>query len=159
MFNPKKTIEMKLNKTVFMLLAALMTFVAASASDRIYHDGSMLPAPAKALLEKNFKAKVSIVKVDKDFGRVSDYEVVLTDGTEVTFDRSGNWTEIETSIDKSVPSAFVPKAMSEFVKKNHKDTKIVGLEKKGSRGGYEAVFSNGIEARFDSQGNFLRYDD
>lgn len=35
----------------------------------------------------------------------------------------------------------------------------MGLEKKGTRGGYEATLSNGIEARFDSQGNFLRYDD
>lgn len=150
---------MKFRKTIFMFFAALMTFVAASASDRIYHDDSMLPAPAKAMLEKNFKAKVSIVKVDRDFGRVSDYEVVLTDGTEVTFDRSGNWTEIETSIDKSVPGAFIPKAMNEFVKKNHNGTKVVGLEKKGTRGGYEATLSNGIEARFDAQGNFLRYDD
>lgn len=150
---------MKLKKSILLVVALIMGVVAATASDRIYHDDSALPAPAKAMLQKNFKAKVSIVKVDTDFGRVSEYEVVLTDGTEVSFDRSGNWKEIETSIEKNVPSAFVPKAMEEYVKKNHKGTKIVGLEKKGARGGYEATLSNGIEARFDAQGNFLRYDD
>lgn len=149
---------MKLKKTILSIIALVISVIAATASDRIYHDDSTLPTPAKAMLVKNFKAKVSIVKVDKDFGRVSEYEVVLTDGSEITFDRSGNWKEIETSYDKEVPSAFIPKPMSEYVKKNHKGAKIVGLEKKGSRG-YEVALSDGIEARFDSQGNFLRYDD
>lgn len=150
---------MKLKKIIMALVVLFAGTAAVSAADKVYHDDSMLPAPAKAMIKKNFKAGVTLVKVDTDFGRVSEYEAILSDGTEVSFDRSGNWKEVETSVDKSVPSSLVPKAMAEYVKKNHKDSRIVGLEKKGTRGGYEATLSNGIEARFDAQGNFLRYDD
>ena len=146
-----------MKKALLALVALIMSVSIASAGDKYYHNDSPLPQAAKATISKNFKAKVSVVKVDKDFGRISEYDVVLTDGTEISFDRSGNWKEIETSADKSVPAVFVPKAMADYVKKNHKGASIVGLEKK-SRGGYEATLSNGIEARFDAQGNFLRYD-
>ena len=62
------------------------------------------------------------MKIDKDFGRISEYEATLTDGSEITFDRDGNWKEIETNIEKSVPYAFVPTAISTFVKKNNPGT-------------------------------------
>ncbi len=147
-----------MKKALLAIVAIILSVSFAYAGDKYYHDDSPLPQAAKATISKNFKAKVSVVKVDKDFGRISEYDVVLTDGTEISFDRSGNWKEIETSADKSVPAAFIPKAMAEYIRKNHKGLNVVGLEKK-SRGGYEATLSNGIEARFDSQGTFLRYDD
>ncbi|MCM1005787.1 MAG: PepSY-like domain-containing protein [Prevotella sp.] len=142
----------------FLLAIMLMAGIglSASARDRYTHDVNVLPAAARTVLKNNFKGDVSVIKVDKDFGRVSEYEVILTDGSEVTFDRSGNWKDIESSMKSSVPDKMVPQAIRDWVKQNQKGARIVGIEKK--RNGYEIELSNGIDAEFNSAGRFLRYD-
>lgn len=139
-------------------MAVVFGFVcAATAKDTYAHDASVLPEAARTTIANNCKAQVSVVKIDKDFGRVSEYEVILTDGTEISFDRNGNWDNVETNNAKSVPAGFIPKAVSEYVSKNHKGTRIVGIDKE--RSGYDVDLSNGIEIKFDKNGVFLRYDD
>ena len=89
-------------------------------------------------------------------GRVDDYEVVLTDGTEVKFDRNGNWEEVEVAANKRVPEALVPAGIRNYVSDNQHGTRIVGIEK--SRKGYEVTLSNGVEIKFNREGQFIRYD-
>lgn len=136
------------------LLAGITT--TAAARDTYSRDVSVLPAAAQSVLKQNFKSQVSVIKIDKDFGRVSDYEVILADGTEITFDRSGNWENVEVGRKSSVPSAFVPKQISDFVKTQQKGQKIIGIEK--DRSGYEVELSNGVDMKFDRNGKFLKYD-
>ena len=71
----------------------------------------MLPKAAQTTIANNFKAKVSVVKIDKDFGRISEYEAILTDGTEISFDRDGNWDNVEVNKSASVPSSLIPEPM------------------------------------------------
>ncbi len=145
-----------MKKIALMLLIAIGAVSAASAKDTYAHDASVLPKAAQTTIANNFKSEVSLVKIEKDFGRVSEYEVILTDGTEITFDRDGNWDNVETSSAKSVPSAFIPKGISNYVEKNHKGARIVGIDKE--RSGYEIELSNGIDIKFNKAGEFQRYD-
>lgn len=126
------------------------------ARDTYAHDASVLPEAAKTTIANNFKAKVSIVKIDKELGRVSDYEVILTDGTEVKFDSKGNWENVETSKYSSVPKGFIPDAVRKYVNKNQPGARIVGIDK--DRSGYEVELSNGIDIKFHKDGKFLKYD-
>ena len=145
-------------KNFLIALVAVFTLTnCAQAKDTYAHDASVLPKAAQTTLAKNFKAKVSLVKIDKDFGRISEYEVILMDGTEISFDRDGNWENVEVNNDKSVPSAFIPAAIANFVKQQQPGQRIVGIDKE--RRGYDVELSNGIDLKFDKQGNFLRYDD
>ena len=145
-------------KRLSILLATAFFMVAgASAKSNYSHDASVLPEAAKSTIANNCKAKVSVVKVDKDFGRVSEYEVILTDGTEISFDRDGNWKNVETSNTRAVPAAFVPAQIRNYVAKNQNGTNIVGIEKE--RKGYDVELSNGVDMKFDKAGNFIRYDD
>lgn len=140
-------------------LCLLMIIAAAGvvrAKDEYAHDASVLPAAAQSTIKKNFKAGVSVVKIDKDFGRVSEYEVALTDGTEITFDRDGNWKDVETNISKTVPAAFIPSGIRDYVARNYKNIRIVGIEKE--RNGYEVSLSNGIDMKFNRNGEFIRFD-
>lgn len=131
--------------------------LSVSARDTYARDASVLPTGARVTLDKNFKAKVSVVKIEKTLGRVDDYEVVLTDGTEVEFDRNGNWKNVETSSSKSVPASIIPVGIREHCKKYHSSARIVGIER--NRGGYEVELSTGIEIKFNKEGKFVRYDD
>lgn len=139
------------------MLAILGIAVCAQAKDTYTHDVSVLPDAARTLIADNFKAQVSVVKVDKDFGRISDYEAVMTDGAEISFDRQGSWDNIETDRAGSVPATLVPQTIREYVARTQHGMRIVGIDKE--RHGYDVELSNGVEMRFDKTGNFLSYDD
>ncbi|MDE7427259.1 MAG: PepSY-like domain-containing protein [Muribaculaceae bacterium] len=143
----------------FLLAAALIcaSAVSAQAKSKYTRSTVTLPVSAQTVLDRNFKADVSMVKTDKEFGRVKEYEVILTDGTEITFDRSGNWKSVETSAKKNVPDFFVPDLVKKYVKQYHKDARLCGIERSGR--GYEVELSNGVEMHFDRDGKFIRYDD
>lgn len=145
-------------KRLFIALIAVAGIsTAAMARDTYAHDASVLPQAAQMTLAKNFKAEVSVVKIEKDFGRVSEYEVVLSDGTEITFDRDGNWDNIEVRKTMKIPSAFIPAAIAKYVKTNMSGENIVGIDK--DRSGYDVELSNGVDMKFNKNGQFVRYDD
>lgn len=144
-------------KILFTMIAVLGISLFASAKDQYAHDASVLPKAAQTTISNNFKAKVSLVKIDKDFGRISEYEVILTDGSEITFDRNGNWDNVEVGKNGKIPSAFIPASVADYVKKNHPGQNIVGIDKE--RSGYEVELANGIDLKFNKQGQFVRYDD
>lgn len=145
-------------KKLMMIMALLIVSTGLMSAKDIYaHDASVLPKAAQTVIANNFKAKVSLVKIDKDFGRVSEYEVILNDGTEISFDRDGNWDNVEVNNSKSVPASMVPQAIRAFVKAQHSGQRIVGIDKE--RRGYDIELSNGIEMKFNKEGKFLKYDD
>lgn len=143
-------------KKIVFLLAVIFGVFSLSARDTYSHDVKILPAAAQTVLKNNFKAEVSHIKIDKDWGKISEYDVVLTDGSEISFDRHGNWKDVEVRSNSSVPKGFVPAAISNYVKQNQKNSNIIGIEKKKS--GYEVELSNGVEMKFNAQGKFLKYD-
>lgn len=144
-------------KKILLALVAVMAVFTVSARDSYSRDVNVLPAAARTTLKSNFKSDVNHIKIDKSLGRVSEYDVVLNDGTEITFDRSGNWKEIEVKRSGEVPAFFVPQLMAKYIGQYQKGSKIVGLEKK--RTGYDVELSNGVEMRFDKDGKFVRYED
>lgn len=146
-----------IKKILLMLVAVIGISTAAGAKDTYSRDVSVLPKAAQTVLSQNFKSGVSVIKIDKDFGRISEYEVILTDGVEITFDRNGNWENIEVPNQSSVPAAFVPNAISAYVKANQPGQRIVGIDKE--RSGYDVELSNGVDMKFNKEGKFLRYDD
>ena len=143
-------------RRIIFILILLLSVLTAAARSNYSHNASDLPMAAQTVLKNNFKASVSHIKIEKDFGKVSEYDVILTDGSEITFDRNGNWKEIEVKSSSSIPSGLIPEAIAVYVKANQKKVKITGIEK--NRSGYEVELSNGVEMKFDSNGKFLRYD-
>ena len=143
-------------KKLLLILAIVIGVFSMPARDSYTHDVNVLPTAAQSILKNNFKAEVSHIKIEKDWGKVSEYDVILTDGSEITFDSAGNWKDIEVKRSASVPEKFVPAEITTYVKQNQKNSRITGIEK--NRAGYEVELSNGVEMKFDINGKFLRYD-
>lgn len=141
---------------IALAIAAGLGF-GAQARDHYQRTDASLPEAAKLTIQKHFKADVSLVKIEKKFGSVHEYEVILTDGTEISFDRDGNWENVETAANLAVPASMIPSGVKDFVKKNHSGTHVVGIDKE--RSGYEIELSNGLDLKFDKNGKFMRYDD
>lgn len=138
-------------------LIAMMAIVAMNARDTYSRNAQDLPATAQKTLTGNFKAGVSVIKIDKGLRGISEYDVVLTDGTEITFDREGFWTDVEVAMGKKVPDSLIPKAILDYIKNNNQGKKIIGIEK--DRNTYNVELENGLQLKFDRAGKFLRYDD
>lgn len=144
-------------KKIFLAIAvALGIGLSAEARDRYERTDESLPQAAKLTLQKHFKAKVALVKIEKTIGTIQEYEVILTDGTDISFDAKGNWDSVETPINKSVPAKLVPQAITEYVNTNYKNANIVSVDKEGY--GYDIELNNGLELKFDKAGNFKRFD-
>lgn len=140
----------------FIISLALIAGISlgASARDEYAKDSSVLPEVARTTIYDNFDSQVSKVKIERTLGRVSEYEVTLADGTEISFDRNGNWSNVEVERPDAVPSNMVLAPISDYVAKNYPSAKIVSIER--DRRGIEVELSNGIEAQFTHTGNFFR---
>lgn len=144
-------------KKLIMSLALIAgVTLGASARDEYAHNSSVLPEEARTTISKNFKSDVSVVKIDRTLGVTAEYEVTLTDGTEISFDRHGDWESIETNNVNSVPSSLIIKPISDYVAKNYAGTNIVGIER--DRRGIEIDLSNGVDLYFTHAGKFVRAD-
>ena len=117
-------------KKLMLILAVIFGCMTAGARGHYSHDVNILPEAAKIMLSENFKSGVSHIKIGKEFGQIRKYEVVMTDVSEISFDKHGNWKDVEVSSNASVPTAFIPSPISKFVKTNQGKANVTGIEKK-----------------------------
>lgn len=143
-------------KKLFFIFAIVFGFVSANARNYT-HDVNVLPEQAHAILEENFNSDISHIKIGKEFGQIRAYDVVMTDGSKISFDKHGNWKEVEVGGSKAVPSALIPNPIKTFVKHNQNAVKVTGIEKNNY--GYDVELSNGKDAKFTEKGKFIRYED
>ena len=137
------------------LMVALLCVCTACADDFTTTDVSSLPAKAQQYL-KHFDSPVAHIEVDNEgvFGKT--YEVRLKDGSEIDFDKKGEWKNVDTNL-KPVPAAFVPKSIADYVKKNYPEAFVSKIDRESR--GYDVELSNHMDLKFDANGNFLRFDD
>ena len=146
-----------MKKSVFFLAALvcmMMQSVTTFASDRIIPK-EQLPAAAQTFIQKTFPGQtISYAKVDSD-GRKT-YEVRLSNGTEVEFDKNGTWDKVDCNY-SAVPANLVPANIATYVKSNFPGATIVKIDKE--RYGYDIELSNDLELKFNKSGQMLRVDD
>ena len=137
------------------LMVVVLCVCTACADDFTTTDVTSLPAKAQQYL-KHFDSPVAYIEVDNDgvFGK--NYDVKLKDGSEIDFDKKGEWKSIDTNL-KPVPATFVHKSIAAYVKKNYPDTFVSKIER-DSRG-CDVELSNHMDLKFDTNGNFVRFDD
>ena len=146
-----------MKKSVFFLAALvcmMMQSVTTFASDRIIPK-EQLPAAAQTFIQKTFPGQtVSYAKIDFD-GRKT-YEVRLSNGTEVEFDKNGTWDKVDCNY-SAVPAELVPANIANSVKSSFPDAVIVKIDKE--RYGYDIELSNDLELKFNKSGQMLSIDD
>lgn len=136
--------------------AALSIAVSACSSENVTHDAGILPAEARDIISRNFTSAVSLVEQEKSMGSTKEYEVTLTDGSEITFTGSGEWKSVDVPNNRAVPAGLVPTSIAKYVAAKHAGANIVGIER--DKKGYEVELSNGVDINFDVAGNFVSYD-
>lgn len=136
-----------------ILIAALLLFsvitIKAQETMITYDE---LPSEAKSYIEKNFSGEKTLhIKKDID-GMETDYDVHLASGIELEF-RGGSIREIDGKMNK-LPDAVVPQKIRDYVSKNYSGSFIAKWEQDNFK--QEVEISNGMELKFDMDGNFLK---
>lgn len=146
-------------KKLFFAVMLLMTSVVSANADNDERaiNVAQLPQTAQSFLTANFSGKTVAFAVEerKFFG--TEYEVVYTDRTEVSFRSDGEWESVETKYEQ-VPSSVVPAQIADFVAKGGFEGQFI-KEISRDRYSWEITLSSGIEIKFDKQFNVIGYDD
>lgn len=137
----------------FFLVALMCMIMSATtfASDRVI-TANQLPAAAQTFINQTFPG-ASIMYAEIDDGK---YEVHLNDGTEINFDRKGNWDKVDCKL-KAVPTHLIPATIASNVETQFSGTVITKIDKE--RYGYEIELSNGLDLKFNRQGMLSEIDD
>ena len=137
------------------LAVALMSVVLTACDDEKRIDYTDMPGSAQAFVEQYFgNVDVQSVIRDKDDG--TTYDVTLMNGTEIEFDKNGNWTSIECHF-STLPDGILLPAISSDIRERHTDARIHGVDKE--LGGFVVdvtAESTEWEMYYTSQGEFLR---
>ena len=136
-------------------LLCLLVIPSVTFADDIPVPVAQLPETVKAFVQKTFP-ELTIVYAEKDneMGG-AQYEIRLSDGTKVEFDRKGKWDKVDCNV-SPVPEVLVPSAIDAYVKANYPNTVITKIDKE--RYGYEIELSNDIELKFNKKGQFIGMD-
>ena len=137
----------------FFLVALMCMIMSATtfASDRVI-TANQLPAAAQTFINQTFPG-ATIMYAEIDDGK---YEVHLNDGTEINFDRKGNWDKVDCKL-KAVPAHLIPATIASNVETQFSGTVITKIDKE--RYGYEIELSNGLDLKFNRQGMLSEIDD
>jgi hypothetical protein len=144
-------------KKMFLLLAvSIMTIMPMMADNDKMITREELPEKAQLFLIKHFAdVDVLYVKAERDMGIITSYDVVLDGEVKVEFNRSGEWTNVDSERTQ-VPNSILPQGVLDYVTKKFAKAYVVEIE----RGlmGYDVKLSNDLDLDFDKNGKFLRVD-
>lgn len=141
---------------LILILTTILTITGIISCKDSIITADRLPDAARSFINEYFAENtISYIKKDRGLANIS-YEVVLQDGTEIEFDKSGNWDSIDCKRN-AVPAGLVPDAISEYVQVNFPGQLIVKIDKEAF--GYEIELSSDLELKFDKNGKMLEIDD
>ena len=115
------------------------------------------PTPDIQQFVSTYFPKATILFTQHDDG---EYEVRLSDGTEIEFTRKGEWKNIDckhSNIYTSVPAELIPVEITNYVKASFPNENIIKIDK--DRRDWEIELSNRLEIKFDKKFRVLEYDD
>lgn len=137
-----------------ILVVLFVQSLACNGHDKVVRL-SDLPQAAQELLSTHFADnKPTMVLLDSD-GLRTNYDVVLSDGTKIEFDKKGEWNEIDGK-PQAVPTSLIPDPITTYVRQNFADVRIMQIER--VRKGYEVTLSNGLELRFNKKFEVVEVD-
>ena len=134
-------------KKIFFALACVFTLVTNACADNYQViDNVQLPEKAQTFLSTYFpEAKISLARKEIDVMELH-FDVVLTDGSKVEFDRKGNWTEVDC-LTNPLPDGIVPDGINKVVNTQYPEAKVIKIERDHRE--IDVKLSNRVELTFN----------
>lgn len=132
----------------FSIFCIIMIITAAAYADKPISPAK-LPQNIQNFVKQNF-AETSIVAAETDWNK--EYDVHLSDGTEIDFAKNGRWESIKNY--GGLSDSLIPNKSAEYIKTSYPDVKIIEIEAKGSN--WEIKLQNNRELIFSYDGALLK---
>ena len=145
-----------MKKIIFTVCMLALAVVGVYAGNDKPITKRELPVKAQQLLDQYFSGStIALAKVDKEFMNAT-YDVVLSDGAKLEFNKNGDWKEIDCRY-TGVPLGLIPSQIIQKVNELYSEAKIIKIDK--DRKDYEVKLNNGLDLVFDLKFNLVEIDD
>ncbi len=142
-------------KRIFKFLPLLLIAVVGLAFTSCNNDkdepvsSSQLPSKATEFISQYFPSAriISSIK-DKD-----EYEVTLSEGTQIEFNKDGDWIDVDAANGKTIPSGFYPSEIDNYIAQNFEGIGINEISK--VKRGFEVELTTTTEIVFSPDGTFI----
>lgn len=119
-----------------------------------------IPQNSQDFIKQNFSA-ATIESATEDsswefWDKDEKYEVRLSNGIKLDFNKNGEITEIDSNNREAIPQAALPANIVSYVNSNYAGAEIISWEKNDDE--QEVELANGTELEFDARGNFRKVD-
>lgn len=132
----------------------LSSFWVSNAQETVIQKND-LPKAAQEFLSKEYADNDWAIG-KKDKGSLSlKYDVTLADGSEIEFDKNGQWTEIDGK-GKAIGAHFIPNKIAAYVKANYPGQSFTKIDKSDRK--IEVKLANKVELEFTKDGDFVKID-
>lgn len=145
-----------MKRIILCVLSLIALCGTASADNSRVISTDKLPAEAKKFIKTHFEKDKVLIVTEENVMMFKEYEVHFENGTEVTFDGTGKWKEVECRVGE-VKSTIVPAKIAAFVKERFPERQIKEIDRDSRE--YEVKLSGGTELTFDLKFNLVDYDD
>lgn len=148
-------------KKILLLLAVAMLSIATvmADDDKAPVPYKKLPDLGKRTIASYFpQAEVVTTMKSTDKGQKNRYHVVLTDKTEIEFDKDGNWLDVEC-VDSTVPSRMVSGMIRMYLDQNYNGAQVVKMERESKTDDIKVKLDNGTKLKFTRDFKFIGVDD
>ncbi len=139
----------------FCTMMLMAVGLAACGDDEKIVGMNELPDMAQSFIAYHFHGvRIMSIVYDRED---REYDVTLVDGTEIEFDRNGNWLSVDCRFG-ALPDGILPASVTSCVQEKHPEGHVHSVEKKV--GGYqvEVTDASGMEWEmyFGLDGTFVR---
>lgn len=147
---------MKMKRHTYLAVLAAMVsglLILTGCDDEVRISYGKLPSQAQAFIETFFPAESCVrAEREKDDGR-KEYKAELSNGTEIEFDASGEWIEVDCKF-SALPGGVLPEAVSAHIAEHYPQCVPYKVERQA--GGYEVSVSGSLELIYSADGTFVR---
>ena len=138
------------------IIAAFVAFLCIGMSSAMaQNNGTNYPVITK-FVQQHFPG-TNILMVNSEW---DEYEVRLSDGTSLEFNRNSEWKKIDcehSTTNQAVPAELVPEPIATYANSNFAGTAITKIQKE--RRGWEIELGNNLEVKFNKNFKVTKVDD
>ena len=137
------------------IITAFVAILCFGMTTAMAQNNNSNPEITKFVKQYFPKANVLMVNAEWD-----EYEVRLSDGTQIEFTRKPEWKKIDcehSTTYPNVPAELVPNQIANYMNANFPNQSIVKIEKK--RRGWEIELNNELEIGFNKNFVVTKFDD
>ncbi len=140
--------KLNLRSLLTVSVAIVSMILSASCEKDSIIDDTRLPDEAQSFISTYFSATNVVTVMKEGSGLFTEYDVVLADGTKLSFNRNGEWTDVDCG-NSAVPAGIVPEEISAKVTELYPNCLIVDIERDSE--GYEVELDNGVDLSFSKK--------